>query len=143
MSTLNVNFKSPSKAAEFAKNFGVVGLKATAKVDGSVVVVTSPDAKTHDFVKQMVADLKSEAKMESTMSRFLSSIIEASIHGEIVEVNLLDGSTVSIHPKFADKFIKVHDSMCEDTGQGLLRSLAVESADSFTKTMKFVAEDQE
>ena len=28
MPTIKVNFKSPTKASEFSKNFGVVGIKA-------------------------------------------------------------------------------------------------------------------
>jgi hypothetical protein len=142
MPTIKVNFKSPTKASEFSKNFGVVGIKATVKVDGSTVTITSNDSKTHDFVKQMVADLKSEAKMEAVTTNFLKAIIESSSNESIVETTLHDGSTVSIEPKFASEFIKIHDSLSEDTGQSMLRTLAVESVDTFKKTKAFVAKEQ-
>lgn len=143
MPTLKVNFKSPTKATEFTKNFGVIGLKATAKVDGSVVVVTSKDEKTHGFVVQMVSDLKNEVKMESVISKFFFDIVEASTKSIIVEATLLDGSKVSIEPELATKFVKIHDSLCQDTGQGMLRALVVENTESYNKAMKFVAKEQE
>lgn len=141
MPTLKVNFKLPAKATEFVKHFGVVGLKATAKVDGSSVTITSPDAKTHDFVKQMVGDLKIEAKMESVMKNFTAAITESSINNTDTNVVLFDGSSVSIDPDFANKFIKVHDNLSEDFGQGVLRCLVVENTESFEKTKAFVAKE--
>ncbi len=143
MPTLKVNFKTPAKASEFAKNFGVVGVKATVKVDGSSVSIMSKDSKTHDFVKQMVGDLKGETKMESTMSSFLLSVIGSANNEAIVETKLYDDSVVTIDPEFARNFIRIHDSLSSEDGQSMLRALAVESVDSFNKTKEFVAEEQE
>ena len=55
MPTLKVNFKTPKQAKEFVKNFGVVGLKSTAEEKGNIVIITSKDKKTHEFIKQMVS----------------------------------------------------------------------------------------
>jgi hypothetical protein len=143
MPTLKVNFKSPTKASEFSKHFGVVGINAKVKVDGSAITISTSDSKTHDFVKQIVADLKGEAKMESTTQSFLRSIIESATNDAVVETTLYDGSRVSIDPSFASNFIKVHDSLSEETGQQMLRILAIESEQSFNKTKEFVAEGQE
>jgi hypothetical protein len=141
MPTLKVNFKSPDKANEFVKHFGVVGIKAKTKIDGSSVSITSTDAKTHDFVKQMVSDLKSEAKMESIVLGFLDAIVEAANNSVVTEATLLDESRVSIDPEFATKFIKIHDGLSEESGQAMLRFLATESMDSFNKTKTFVTQE--
>lgn len=143
MPTLKVNFKTPAKASEFAKNFDVVGVKATTKVSGSSVSITTKDTKTHDFVKQMISDLKGETKMESTMSSFLLSVIGSASNDAVVETRLYDDSVVQIDPEFARNFIRVHDSLNEESVQGMLRAVAVESIDSFNKTKHFVTEEQE
>lgn len=143
MPTLKVNFKSPAKASEFTKNFGVVGVKATTKIDGSTVTITTADDKAHEFVKHMVADLKSEAKMESTIANFLSAIIEASESGVAKDAVLFDGSTISVEPSIAEAFVRTHDSMEEEFTQKMLCALAVESADSFKNTANFVSKKAE
>jgi hypothetical protein len=143
MPTLTVKFKTPTKAAEFSKNFGVVGIKAVAKVDGSNVIVSTKDAKTHEFVKQMVSDLKAETKMESVCTGFLKAVVESANDNKTTEVKLYDDSLVSVDPNFAVKFIEVHENIEEETYQAILRSLAVESVESFNKTKKFVTEEQE
>lgn len=143
MPSLKVNFKTPAKASEFEKNFGVVGLKVKTKIDGSSVTVISADKKTHDFVKQIVNDLKGEAKMESVTASFLLSVMGSANNDTVVEATLLDGSVVSIDPEFARDFIRIHDSLEGEDGQTMLRSVAVESEESFNKTREFVAEERE
>lgn len=138
MPTLKVNFKTPKQAKEFVKNFGVVGLKSTVEEKGSVVVIKSTDQKTHEFVKQMVSDLKSEIKIEAALSRFVSTIIESSEQGATKCVQLYDGSVVSIESDFAKKFIHVHDSIDEELSSSSLLMLATESVESFEKVIEFV-----
>jgi len=138
MPTLKVNFKSPKQAKEFSKNFGVVGLKSTVEVKGSTVVITSKDKKTHEFVKQMVSDLKSEIKIEAILNRFVSTIIESSEQDATKCVELYDGSVVSVDADFARKFIRIHDSIHEECSSSSLLILATESSESFDKVIEFV-----
>lgn len=145
MPTLKVNFKSPKQAKEFSKNFGVVGLKSTVEEKGSTVVITSKDKKTHEFVKQMVSDLKADMKIESTIAKMVVALVESKENASNVDVVLLDGSSVTITPDFANQFMITHDKMVLDDAviSSTLLGLAVESKESFDRTSQFILKEQE
>lgn len=145
MPTLKVNFKSPKQAKEFSKNFGVVGLKSTVEEKGSTVVITSKDKKTHEFVKQMVSDLKSDMKIESTIAKMVVALVESKENASNVDVVLLDGSSVTVTPDFANQFMITHDKMVLDDAviSSTLLGLAVESKESFDRTSQFILKEQE
>lgn len=145
MPTLKVNFKTPKQTKEFIKNFGVVGLKSTVQETGNSVVITSKDKKTHEFVKQMVSDLKADMKMESTISKMVSALVESKENESDIDVVLLDGSSVTVTPDFANKFMITHDKMVLDDVvlSSTLLGLAVESKESFDRTSQFILKEQE
>ena len=145
MPTLKVNFKSPKQAKEFSKNFGVVGLKSTVEEKGSTVVITSKDKKTHEFVKQMVSDLKADMKIESTIAKMVVALVESKENASNVDVVLLDGSSVTVTPDFANQFMITHDKMVLDDAviSSTLLGLAVESKESFDRTSQFILKEQE
>lgn len=143
MPTLKVKFKGPKTAKEFQKNFGIVGLDASIKIDGSSATITTKDKKAHDFVKQMVLDLKADVKMESAIKNLVNAIVESAERRDNVDLVLLDKSTVSITPICAEKFISFHDGIVDEDAGNILLSLAVESQDSFNRTMQFVLKEQE
>jgi len=145
MPTLKVNFKSPKQAKEFSKNFGVVGLKSTVEEKGSTVVITSKDKKTHEFIKQMVSDLKADMKIESTIAKMVVALVESKENASNVDVVLLDGSSVTVTPDFANQFMITHDKMVLDDAviSSTLLGLAVESKESFDRTSQFILKEQE
>jgi len=145
MPTLKVNFKSPKQAKEFSKNFGVVGLKSKVEEKGSTVVITSKDKKTHEFVKQMVSDLKADIKIESTIAKMVVALVESKENASNVDVVLLDGSSVTVTPDFANQFMITHDKMVLDDTviSSTLLGLAVESKESFDRTSQFILKEQE
>jgi|LakMenE01Jun11ns_1017448.scaffolds.fasta_scaffold9821468_3 hypothetical protein len=143
MPSLNVKFKGPKSAKEFQKNFGIVGLDASIKINGSSATITTKDKKAHDFVKQMVLDLKADVKMESAMKKFVNAIVESVETKNNVDLVLLDKSIVSVNPICAEKFISFHDGIVDEDAGNILISLALESQDSFNRTMQFVLKEQE
>ena len=145
MPTLKVNFKTPKQAKEFVKNFGVVGLKSTVEEKGNIVIITSKDKKTHQFIKQMVSDLKADMKIESAITKMVNALVESKENVSNVDVVLLDGSSVTVTPDFADRFMITHDKMVlNDTVlSSTLLGLAVESKESFDRTSQFILKEQE
>jgi len=145
MPTLKVNFKTPKQVKEFIKNFGVIGLKSTVQENGNTVVITSKDKKTHEFIKQMVSDLKSDMKIESTITKMVVALVESKENASNVDVVLLDGSSVTVTPDFANQFMITHDKMVLDDAviSSTLLGLAVESKESFDRTSQFILKEQE
>jgi len=140
MPSLKVNFKTPKQSKEFMKNFSVLGLKGTtANEQGGAIIIKTPDKKSHEFVKQMINDLKADMKLEQVSANMVNAIIESNDSGENLVVKTLDGSEVIVTPKLSSEFIHLHDNIInEDNLSSVLISLLIESKDSFEKTSNFV-----
>jgi hypothetical protein len=91
----------------------------------------------------MVLDLKADVKMESAMKKFVNAIVESVETKNNVDLVLLDKSIVSVNPICAEKFISFHDGIVDGDAGNILISLALESQDSFNRTMQFVLKEQE
>jgi hypothetical protein len=87
--------------------------------------------------------LKADVKMESAIKSLVNAIVESAERRDNVDLVLLDKSTVSITPICAEKFISFHDGIVDEDAGNILLSLAVESQDSFNRTMQFVLKEQE
>lgn len=122
------------------KNFSVLGLKGTtANEQGGAIIIKTPDKKSHEFVKQMINDLKADMKLEQVSANMVNAIIESNDSGENLVVKTLDGSEVIVTPKLSSEFIHLHDNIInEDNLSSVLISLLIESKDSFEKTSNFV-----
>ena len=137
MPSLIAIFPSPEKAKHFADHFGIVGLRAKVVQEGKNVTVNTDDAKSFEFVKQMVKDIREDSRADNHIGRFLISMRECVANDRSFDFDLLDKTAVKINPDFAKRFLMVYENLCDEARRNMT-FIAIESKASHTKALQFV-----
>ena len=141
MPSLLAIFATPSNAKRFADHFSIVGLRAKVVQEGNRVSVTTEDAKSFEFVRQMVRDLKEDSRVDNQIARFLVTMRESAVRNTATKIALLDQSTIEVSPDFAQRFLSLHESLTDEARRKMC-FVAIESRGSHEKTARFVMNKQ-
>lgn len=137
MPSLKAIFATPAKAKHFADHFGVVGLRAQVVHEGKSVTVTTEDAKSFEFVKQMVRDIREDYRADGRIGRFLLVVREAAVTGKPASFDLLDSSSVQVQPDFARRFLSLYENLSDEARRKMC-FVMIEGKQSHVKATRFV-----
>lgn len=137
MPSIKAIFATPAKAKHFADHFGIVGLRAEIVQEGKSVVVTTEDAKSFEFVKQMIRDIREDFLADGRIARFLMIVREAAVKGSPVSFDLLDSSSVQVQPDFARRFLTIYEKLGDEARRKMC-FIAIEGKQSHAKATRFV-----
>jgi hypothetical protein len=137
MPTLKAIFPSPEKAKEFADHFGIVGLRAKVVLENKSVEIATDDAKSFEFIKQMVRDIREDSRSDRHIVRLLSTIRECAVGDRSFEMGLLDGSAAKIGSDFARRFLSLYEKLSDEARRKMC-FISVESKESHAKAVQFV-----
>jgi hypothetical protein len=141
MKKLMVKFGDEKTASNYAESLSILENRATVRVTGNSVIITSDDAVAVAFAKNTIKDIGEEIRYHIFANRFLKTITKSLTENKNIPFEMMDGSKQAITPDNARVIANAYDTLAAKNQTAFL-VFAAESKKSYQNAVNFAKATQ-